>query len=198
MLLASAILSFTRLRILVNFHSHFFGFAGADVDWLISSRSICSWLGRVARSMLHVDVERTAIGLSSLSACFIFFAVAFYTLTFLPLNVSMTLSAPAFSTKLISAMTVGFAATSLQEFIGPPTPNITCSISAAVVPGAKFCAITMYGPDAMPFMLSSGAPFAESSLALPLLLSKPPRSGADDCVCDSRGRRVSSAGGLVW
>lgn len=63
--------------------------------------------------------------------------------TFFPLNVSITFSAPARSTNIISAITVGCEATSLQFVMSPPTLCITLSMSAAVVPGAKFCATTV-------------------------------------------------------
>lgn len=74
-------------------------------------------------------------------------------LTLLLLKVSMTLSASPASVKPISAMTVGVAATSLQNCRSPPTLRITLSMSAAVVPGAKLLAITTYGPPAAPLML---------------------------------------------
>lgn len=54
------------------------------------------------------------------------------------LNVSMTLSAPSLVSNIISAMTVGTAVIILHRIILPPTGAIALSISAAVVPGAKF------------------------------------------------------------
>ena len=76
--------------------------------------------------------------------------------TFFPLNVATTFAAPSSSRKIISAMTVGKLDTSLQLDISPPMLYITLSISAAVVPGAKFCAITTFvgaGTAAAPLML---------------------------------------------
>lgn len=88
--------------------------------------------------------------------------------TFFPLNCSITLSAPAASTNTISAITVGLAATSRQLTSSPPTLFITLSISAAVVPGAKFCATITSGAVAAPRILSPALPFTT-----PLLLRDP-------------------------
>lgn len=66
----------------------------------------------------------------------------------------MTLSAPSLLSNVISAVT-GFAAVMMHLMIGPPIGTIALSISAAVVPGAKFSAMTVYGPASprmdMPF-----------------------------------------------
>jgi hypothetical protein len=71
----------------------------------------------------------------------------------------MICSATALSAKAISATTVGLVLVKRHDNI-PLTPFssnvsacIACSMSAAVVPGAKLLAITMEGP-AFPFMLS--------------------------------------------
>lgn len=54
------------------------------------------------------------------------------------LNVSMTLSAPSLLSKTISAMTIGCDLSKRQLWTIPPMGVIALSISAAVVPGAKF------------------------------------------------------------
>lgn len=66
--------------------------------------------------------------------------------TVLLLNVSMTLSPPSRETNTISAMRKGFVLTILQLTISPPTGVMALSISAAVVPGAKFWPRRAYGP----------------------------------------------------
>jgi len=70
----------------------------------------------------------------------------------------MTFSAPSFSTKSISAITVGWELARRQLSISPPIGAMTASMSAAVVPGAKLLAITVYGL-AIPRMLIPLAPF---------------------------------------
>lgn len=60
----------------------------------------------------------------------------------------MTFSAPAFSEKMISAMTVGWALIKRQDKISPPIEDIEASMSDAVVPGAKLLAMTVNGPAA--------------------------------------------------
>jgi len=47
---------------------------------------------------------------------------------------------------MISAMTLGLSAMRRQLSATPPTGVIALSISAAVVPNAKFFAMTIYGP----------------------------------------------------
>ena len=65
------------------------------------------------------------------------------------------LSAFDFSETTISATTVGDVLTILQSSISPPEGNIADSMSAAVVPGAKFSPQTVKGPDAEPRILIS-------------------------------------------
>lgn len=67
-------------------------------------------------------------------------------LTVLLLNVSMTFSPPSLDANAISTMMNGCVLTISQPTISPPTGVIALSISAAVVPGAKFCAMTAKGP----------------------------------------------------
>jgi hypothetical protein len=62
------------------------------------------------------------------------------------LKVAMTLSAPSLVSKTISAMTRGCVLTRRHDTTGPLCGVMALSMSAAVVPGAKFCAITTYGP----------------------------------------------------
>jgi hypothetical protein len=66
--------------------------------------------------------------------------------TFWLLNVSTTLSAPSFVSKISSAMTLGRSAIIRQLKTTPPTGVIALSMSAAVVPTARFFAMTVYGP----------------------------------------------------
>lgn len=68
------------------------------------------------------------------------------------LKVAMTLSAPSLLSKTISAMTIGCCFSTRQLVTMPPTGVMALSMSAAVVPGAKFCAITTNGP-ASPLMV---------------------------------------------
>lgn len=70
--------------------------------------------------------------------------------TFWLLKVSTTLSAPSFVSNTISAMTFGFSAMITQLITSPPMGAIALSISAAVVPGARFFATTQNGPVAVP------------------------------------------------
>lgn len=67
-------------------------------------------------------------------------------LTVFSLKVSMTLSAPSLDAKTISTMMNGFVFTMRQSSISPPIGVMALSTSAAVVPGAKFCAMTVKGP----------------------------------------------------
>ncbi len=62
------------------------------------------------------------------------------------------MSAPSLLSKTISASTIGCCFTSQQLVTIPPIGVMALSMSAAVVPGAKFCAMTTYGP-AKPLML---------------------------------------------
>lgn len=66
--------------------------------------------------------------------------------TFWLLKVSTTLSAPSFVSKIISAITFGRSAIKRHPKTTPPIGVIALSISAAVVPIAKFFAITVKGP----------------------------------------------------
>lgn len=61
-------------------------------------------------------------------------------------NVAITLSAPSLLSNTISAITIGLCFMIRQLSIRPPMGVMAFSISAAVVPGAKFCAITAKGP----------------------------------------------------
>lgn len=122
----------------------------------------------------HVDIEEAAVGLSAVSFWPCDMRDPGEGFTFLLLNVPMTASAPARSVKHISAITVGDDATSLQYIISPPTLAMTLSMSAAVVPGTKLLAMTMYGPPAAPLMLISAAPptaLASAAAATPLFLA---------------------------
>lgn len=67
-------------------------------------------------------------------------------LTVLSLKVSMTRSPPSREAKAISKMRKGFDLTMRQLTTSPPMGVIALSISAGVVPGAKFCAMTVNGP----------------------------------------------------
>jgi hypothetical protein len=58
----------------------------------------------------------------------------------------MTLSPPSLDANSISTKMNGSVFTILQLSIGPPTGVIALSTSAAVVPRAKFCAMTQNGP----------------------------------------------------
>jgi hypothetical protein len=58
----------------------------------------------------------------------------------------MTELAPSLVSKTISAITLGLVATMVHSRILPPTGVIALSISAAVVPGAKFWAWMVAGP----------------------------------------------------
>jgi hypothetical protein len=86
------------------------------------------------------------------------------------LKVSITLSAPSLLSKTISAITIGFVLTIRQLLINPPTGVIALSMSAAVVPGAKFCASTTNGPArpriVKPFSGTVGATVAFLVIAL--------------------------------
>jgi hypothetical protein len=62
------------------------------------------------------------------------------------LKVDTTLSAPSLDSKIISAMTLGLSVIMRQLRHTPPIGVIALSISSAVVPGAKFFAMTIYGP----------------------------------------------------
>lgn len=62
------------------------------------------------------------------------------------LNVSMTLSPPSRLSNTISAIMMGCVLTSRHEMTRPPTGVTALSMSAAVVPGAKFWAMTTNGP----------------------------------------------------
>ena len=68
----------------------------------------------------------------------------------------MTLSPPSFDENSISTRMNGSVLMTLQLSIGPPIGVIALSTSAAVVPFAKFCAMTQKGP-AMPRMEKLGA-----------------------------------------
>ena len=87
-------------------------------------------------------------------------------------------------------MTVGEELISLQLSISPPTPAITASMSAAVVPVAKLLATTTYG-TAMPLMcMFSPFPFLRTLTLLSsssldssdwrLEYARLPRSSLDD------------------
>lgn len=67
-------------------------------------------------------------------------------LTFWLLNVSTTLSAPSFVSKTSSAMTLGLSEMIRQFNTFPPTGVMALSISAAVVPRARFLIMTIDGP----------------------------------------------------
>lgn len=58
----------------------------------------------------------------------------------------MTFSPPSLDANAISTTMNGCVLTISQLTISPPTGVIALSISAAVVPGAKFCAMTAKGP----------------------------------------------------
>lgn len=76
--------------------------------------------------------------------------------TVFPLNASITLSPASLDPNTISASMIGLVFTTRQTSISPPTGVITLSISAAVVPGAKFCIRTENGP-ARPLIEISGS-----------------------------------------
>lgn len=65
----------------------------------------------------------------------------------------ITASAPALSGKAISATTLGTSRVIRQLVISPPMGVMVLSISATVVPAAKFRATTTNGPLAVPRML---------------------------------------------
>lgn len=67
-------------------------------------------------------------------------------LTVLSLKVSITRSPPSRDAKASSKRRNGFDLTMRQLRISPPMGVIALSISAAVVPGAKFCARIVKGP----------------------------------------------------
>ena len=62
------------------------------------------------------------------------------------LKVSITFWAPSLLSNTISAITIGRCLMMRQLSMMPPTGVMALSMSAAVVPGAKFWAITTYGP----------------------------------------------------
>lgn len=68
----------------------------------------------------------------------------------------MTRSPPSLETNDISTIMMGWVLMILQPTISPPTGVMALSISAAVVPGAKFCAMTLKGP-ARPRIVMLGA-----------------------------------------
>lgn len=108
----------------------------------------------------------------------------------------MTWSASPTFVKPISAMTVGCAASSLQNCRSPPTLRITLSMSAAVVPGAKLLATTTYGPPAAPLMLMLPPPFPTAVAFLPALLFL--GSGASfEGTLAARWLLLLESGGLV-
>lgn len=62
------------------------------------------------------------------------------------LNLSMTRSAPSLVWNSISAITIGCVLMIRHLLTSPPTGVIALSRSPAVVPGARFCAMTTNGP----------------------------------------------------
>lgn len=76
--------------------------------------------------------------------------------TVFPSNASITRSPDSLDPNTISASIIGRVFTTRQLSISPPTGVMTLSISADVVPGAKFCISTEKGP-ASPRIEISGA-----------------------------------------
>lgn len=83
--------------------------------------------------------------------------------TFWLLNVSTTLSAPSLVSKISSAMTLGRSAIRRQFNTAPPTGVRALSMSAVVVPAAKFFTTTVYGP-ASPRIEIAGTGFEEPTM----------------------------------
>lgn len=100
--------------------------------------------------------------------------VAAQRLTIWPSRNLITASAAGRVSKAISATMMGCSLTSRQLRTTPPTGVTTLSISAAVVPGAKFCAITTDGP-ASPLMEMPLADAAATAAAAGALAAPPPR-----------------------
>lgn len=98
---------------------------------------------------------------------------------------AMMLSAPSLLSTTISAITIGLAFSIRQLVTTPPTGVMAFSMSAAVVPGAKFCAMTTNGP-------------ARPRIVIPLLNAPPAAAivGIDaeglTCRCSDRIRACAT------
>lgn len=90
----------------------------------------------------------------------------------------MTRSAPSFVSNSISAIVIGCVLRIRHLLTKPPTGSIALSMSAAVVPGAKFCANTTYGPASprieMPLATGGAAGAWAASCCSPPLRLLPP------------------------
>ena len=84
--------------------------------------------------------------------------------TVFPLNAAITLSPASLDPNTISANIIGLVFTTRQTSISPPTGVITLSISAAVVPGAKFCIRTENGPAKPLIEISGSGAFSKALL----------------------------------
>lgn len=96
------------------------------------------------------------------------------------LNVSTTLSAPSFVSKIISAITFGRSVINRQDITTPPTGVIALSISAKEVPCDRFFTITIYGP-ARPRI-----DIADAGFDAPTMLNWLLRAGEDAEACRVR------------
>lgn len=104
--------------------------------------------------------------------------------TKLLLNLAITASAPSLLSNTISAITIGVVFNNRQLVTSPPYGVMALSISAAVVPGAKFCAITTNGP-ANPRMLIPG-------------LNLPPAAGGGKAGLPSEGASDLISADWTW
>lgn len=89
---------------------------------------------------LDEEVEDTSVGLYFRLLVAFLSQIKQFVLTVWLWKVSMTQLAPSLFSKTISAITFGLVATTMHLTILPPIGDIALSMSAAVVPGAKFCA----------------------------------------------------------
>lgn len=111
------------------------------------------------------------------------------------LNVSITRSPPSRDTNSISTRINGLVLTIRQLAISPPTGVMALSMSAAVVPGAKFCAMTLKGP-ASPRIVRFCAGFGLITLTCALL---PPSSmSMRSSAAASRDLRLLAALGVLF
>lgn len=85
--------------------------------------------------------------------------------TVLSLKVSITRSPPSRDANAISTIKMGFDLTIRQLTISPPTGVMALSMSAAVVPGAKFCAMTVNGPARPRMVIPMGLPLLAAPAA---------------------------------
>lgn len=90
--------------------------------------------------------------------------------TVLSLKVSMTRSPPSRDVNAISTIMMGFDLTIRQLTISPPTGVMALSMSAAVVPGAKFCAMTVNGPARPRMVIPMGLLLAAPAAPLGLMM----------------------------